>query len=62
METMFFIWFGVCFVCYMIRTVFNVLNYKKKPISREQKNFDLNIHCHGYFVVFMVPNVFFRSD
>ena len=37
METMFFIWFGICFVCYMIRTVFNVLNYKKSPLAENKK-------------------------
>lgn len=37
METMFFIWFGICFVCYMSRTVFNVLNYKKNPLAQNKK-------------------------
>ena len=37
MKTMFFIWFGICFVCYMIRTVFNVLNYKKSPLAENKK-------------------------
>ena len=37
METMFSIWLGICFVCYMVRTVFNVLNYKKSPIAENKK-------------------------
>ncbi len=36
METMFFIWLGICFVCYMIRTVLNILNYKN-PIAENKK-------------------------
>lgn len=28
---MFFVWFGICFVCFIIRTVFNILTYKKSP-------------------------------
>lgn len=34
---MFFIWFGISFVCYIIRTAFNVLNYKKSPLAENKK-------------------------
>jgi protein-S-isoprenylcysteine O-methyltransferase Ste14 len=37
METMFFIWFGICFLCYMIRTVFNILNCKKSSLAENKK-------------------------
>ncbi len=37
METVFFISFGICFVCYMIRTVFNILNYKKSSLAKNKK-------------------------
>ena len=37
METMFFIWFGICFICYIVRTVFNVLTYKKSPLAENRK-------------------------
>jgi protein-S-isoprenylcysteine O-methyltransferase Ste14 len=37
MEIIYFIWFGICFVCYFIRTVFNVLNYKKSPWAESRK-------------------------
>ena len=30
---MFFTWFGICFVCYVIRTVFNVLKFQKNPLA-----------------------------
>jgi len=30
------IWFGICFVCYMIRTVFNVLTYKRNPLAENR--------------------------
>ena len=29
MEKIFLIKFGICFLCYIIRTVFNILNYRK---------------------------------
>jgi len=32
MQTEFFIIFGICFVCYLIRTVYQVLEYKKSKI------------------------------
>ena len=34
---MFFIWFGICFVCYIIRTVFNLLKYKKSLLTENKK-------------------------
>lgn len=37
MKIMFFIWFGICFVCYITRTAFNVLNYKKNPLAESKK-------------------------
>ena len=37
METTFFIWFAICFLCYMIRTVFNILNYNKNPLAENKK-------------------------
>ncbi|MBN2103169.1 isoprenylcysteine carboxylmethyltransferase family protein [bacterium] len=30
---MFFLWSGVCFVSYFLRTVFNVLKYQKNPMA-----------------------------
>ena len=33
---MFFIWFSVCFTCYTLRTVFNVLSYKKSPLAENK--------------------------
>jgi len=33
----YFFWFGICFVCYIIRTVFNVLVYKGTPIAENRK-------------------------
>ena len=37
METMFLIWFGICFVCYMVRTLFNILHYKKSSLAENKK-------------------------
>ena len=34
---MFFVWFGVCLVCYAIRTVFNVMIYHKHPWLENKK-------------------------
>ena len=34
---MFSIWFGICFVCYIIRTIFNVLKYKKSPLAENKR-------------------------
>jgi len=34
---MFFVWFGICFVCYAIRTVFNVMIYNKHPWAESKK-------------------------
>ena len=34
---MFIVWFGVCFVCYAIRTVFNVMIYHKHPWLENKK-------------------------
>lgn len=34
---MFLLSFAVCFVCYVIRTVFNVLNYRKSPLAENRK-------------------------
>ena len=34
---MFFLWFGICFVGYGIRTVFNVLAYRKSPVAENRK-------------------------
>lgn len=31
------IWFGVCLVCYLIRTIFNVLHYKGSPWAESRK-------------------------
>jgi protein-S-isoprenylcysteine O-methyltransferase Ste14 len=36
MKTDFFIWFGICFLCYIIRTAFNILNYKKHPVAENR--------------------------
>lgn len=33
---MFFIWFSACFVFFTIRTVFNVLIYKKSPLAKNK--------------------------
>lgn len=33
MQTIFYIVFGVCFVCYLTRTVYQVLEYKKSRIA-----------------------------
>ncbi|KPJ72807.1 hypothetical protein AMJ52_05060 [candidate division TA06 bacterium DG_78] len=37
MKKDFIIWFGICFICYIIRTVFNILNYKKSPLAENKK-------------------------
>lgn len=33
MGTAFFIWSGICIACYIVRTAFNVLNYKNHPLA-----------------------------
>lgn len=33
---MFFIWFGVCFICFTFRTVFNFLSYKKFTLAENK--------------------------
>ena len=33
MKIEFFIWLEVCFLCYIIRTAFNMLSYKKNPLA-----------------------------
>jgi len=37
MGKIYFIWFGICFVCYIIRTIFNVLKYKKSPLAENKR-------------------------
>ena len=37
MKTVFLIWVGICFICYMLRTVFNVLKYKNSPLAENRK-------------------------
>lgn len=34
---MFFVWFGICFVCFTIRTAFNVIKYKKSQWAENKK-------------------------
>lgn len=34
---MYFVWFGICFIGYTIRTAFNVLAYKKHPWAENKK-------------------------
>ena len=34
---MYFIWFGICFIGYAIRTAFNVLAYRKHPWAENKK-------------------------
>lgn len=45
----FLIWFSVCFICYFLRTVYNLLNYKQKKIV-ESKNVLITI----YIVMFIL--------
>jgi len=33
---MFYIWFGICFLCYFIRTVFNVFIFMKNPLAENK--------------------------
>ena len=33
---MYFILFGICFICYTIRTVYNILNYKKYRLTEKK--------------------------
>jgi protein-S-isoprenylcysteine O-methyltransferase Ste14 len=33
----YFFWFGICFVCYIVRTVFNVFIYRRSPIAENRK-------------------------
>ena len=37
MKTVFFFWFGMCFVCYMLRTAFNILKHKDSPFAENRK-------------------------
>ena len=37
MKTAFFIWFGICFLCYMLRTAFNILKRKNSPLAGNRK-------------------------
>lgn len=37
MEIMFVVSFGVCFICYMLRTVFNILKYKDNPLAENRR-------------------------
>lgn len=36
-RNMFFIWFGICFTCYMFRTGFNVLAFQKHRWAKDKK-------------------------
>jgi protein-S-isoprenylcysteine O-methyltransferase Ste14 len=36
MNQEFIIFFCICFICYIIRTVFNILNYKKNPLAENK--------------------------
>lgn len=37
MSKNYFFWFVICFLCYMIRTAFNVLVYKGSPLTENRK-------------------------
>jgi protein-S-isoprenylcysteine O-methyltransferase Ste14 len=37
MEVMFFISFAICFVCYILRTSFNILVHRKSPLVENRK-------------------------
>jgi protein-S-isoprenylcysteine O-methyltransferase Ste14 len=37
MSGLFIIWFSTCFVCYALRTAYNVLNHKKHPLAASKK-------------------------
>ena len=37
MTTTYIIFFTICFVCYAMRTVFNVLKIKKNPLAENKK-------------------------
>jgi protein-S-isoprenylcysteine O-methyltransferase Ste14 len=36
MERIYFIFMGICFLCYIIRTVFNILIYNKNPLAENK--------------------------
>ena len=37
MDAIYFFWFGLCFICYLIRTIYNVSHYQKKKIAENKK-------------------------
>jgi len=37
MKTVFSIWVGICFICYVVRTVFNILKHKNSPLAENRK-------------------------
>ena len=37
MKTVFFILAGICFICYILRTIFNVLKHKNSPLAENRK-------------------------
>jgi len=37
MDKLFYIAFGICFMCYGIRTIFNVLKYRRSPLAENKK-------------------------
>ncbi len=37
MDLTFYIWFGVCFTCFMLRTTFNIVLHKKSELAENKK-------------------------
>lgn len=48
METAFLIWFGICFVCFVLRTAFNILKYRKSKWAENKNIF------RGIFIVMFI--------
>jgi len=36
MKIEFIIWFSICFICFLIRTIYNILNNRKNPIVQNK--------------------------
>lgn len=36
MSNTFIIWLGICFICYLYRTIFNVLNYRNSKFAKSK--------------------------